>query len=108
MMEGLSAAEAVPKPVMFDVTYLKAHRTASSLLVEKGPRAADRSRQRRYGHQGSAEPVEGLHAVSHADGRPMSFLMTAGQISDYAGAAALIDDLPEAQWLFGDRGYDAA
>ena len=33
--------------------------------------------------------------------------MTAGQISDYTGAAALLDDLPKAQWLLGDRGYDA-
>ena len=37
----------------------------------------------------------------------MSFFMTAGQVSDYTGAAALLDDLPKAQWLLGDRGYDA-
>ena len=48
-----------------------------------------------------------LHAVSDADGRPLSFFMTAGQVSDYTGAAALLDDLPRAQWLLGDRGYDA-
>jgi len=40
MMEGLAAAEAVPKTVMIDVTYLKAHRTASSLRVKKGISAA--------------------------------------------------------------------
>ncbi len=33
--------------------------------------------------------------------------MTAGQVSDYTGAAALLDDLPKAAWLLGDRGYDA-
>jgi transposase len=33
--------------------------------------------------------------------------MTARQVSDYTGAAALLDDLPKAQWLLGDRGYDA-
>jgi transposase len=48
-----------------------------------------------------------LHAVSDADGRPLSFFMTAGQVSDYTGAAALLDELPKAQWLLGDRGYDA-
>lgn len=48
-----------------------------------------------------------LHAVTDANGRPLRFFMTAGQISDYAGAAALLDDLPNAQWLLGDRGYDA-
>ena len=37
----------------------------------------------------------------------MSFFMTAGPVSDYTGAAALLDDMPKAQWLLGDRGYDA-
>ncbi len=40
MMEGLAAAEAVPQTVMSDATYLKAHRTASSLRVKKGTSAA--------------------------------------------------------------------
>lgn len=35
MMEGLAAAGAEPKTVMIDATYLKAHRTASSLRVKK-------------------------------------------------------------------------
>jgi transposase len=48
-----------------------------------------------------------LHAITDANGRPLSFFMTAGQISDYTGAAALLDDLPKAKWLLGDRGYDA-
>ena len=48
-----------------------------------------------------------LHAITDADGRPLSFFMTAGQVSDYTGAAALLDDLPKAQWMLADRGYDA-
>ena len=40
MMEGLAAAESEPKTVMIDATYLKAHRTASSLRVKKGISAA--------------------------------------------------------------------
>jgi len=36
MMEGLAAVSAEPKTVMIDATYLKAHRTASSLRVKKG------------------------------------------------------------------------
>ncbi len=48
-----------------------------------------------------------LHAIADANGRPLSFFMTAGQVSDYTGAAALLDDMPKAQWLLGDRGYDA-
>jgi len=48
-----------------------------------------------------------LHALADANGRPLSFFLTAGQVSDYTGAAALFNDLPKAQWLLGDRGYDA-
>jgi transposase len=40
MMEGLAAAEAVPKAVMIDANYLKAHRTASILRVKKRISAA--------------------------------------------------------------------
>lgn len=36
MMEGLAAISAEPQTVMIDATYLKAHRTASSLRVKKG------------------------------------------------------------------------
>lgn len=46
-----------------------------------------------------------LHAVTDANGKPVSLFMTAGQASDYAGAAALLDSLPRAQWLLGDRDY---
>jgi transposase len=36
MMERLASAEAEPKTVIIDATYLKAHRTVSSLRVKKG------------------------------------------------------------------------
>ncbi len=48
-----------------------------------------------------------IHAVADAIGRPLRFFLTAGPTSDYTGAAALLDNLPKAQWLLGDRGYDA-
>ncbi|AGI68963.1 hypothetical protein OAN307_c34830 [Octadecabacter antarcticus 307] len=32
-------------------------------------------------------------------GRPVRFFITAGQVSDYTGAAALMNGLPEADWL---------
>ena len=38
-----------------------------------------------------------LHALADASSRPLSFFMTAGQVSDYAGAAALLDDPPKAR-----------
>jgi transposase len=34
-------------------------------------------------------------------------LLSEGQMSDYKGAALMIDALPEARTMLGDRGYDA-
>ena len=48
-----------------------------------------------------------LHAVADAKGRPIGFFMSAGPVSDYTGAAALLGGLPKADWLLADRGYDA-
>ena len=78
----------------------EAHRTASSLAVKKG--GAGRLIGRTKGGMNTK-----LHAVTDASGRPISFFMTAGQVSDYIGAAALLNELPKAQWLLADRGYDA-
>jgi len=48
-----------------------------------------------------------LHAVCDGEGRPVLMYLTAGQVSDYKGAAKLLDDLPAAKHLLADRGYDA-
>ena len=48
-----------------------------------------------------------LHAVTDTSGRPIQFFITAGQVSDYTGAAALLSSLPDAEWMLADRGYDA-
>ena len=48
IMEGLASEAAEQKTVMIDATYLKAHRTASSLAVKKGG-AAGRSGARKAG-----------------------------------------------------------
>ena len=37
----------------------------------------------------------------------MILLLSEGQMSDYKGAALMIDALPKAKVLLGDRGYDA-
>lgn len=44
--------------------------------------------------------------MTDAKGRRLSF-MTAGQVSDYTGAVALLRSLPSAHWLIAGRGYDA-
>jgi hypothetical protein len=48
-----------------------------------------------------------LQAVADANGRLIGFFMSAGPVSDYTGAAALLSSLPRAGWLLADRGYDA-
>ncbi len=41
------------------------------------------------------------------DGLPLRIVLSAGQASDKAAVAELIDGLPPAQALVADRGYDA-
>ena len=48
-----------------------------------------------------------LHAVCDGEGRPLVMLLSEGQMSDYNGAALMLDALPPAKTLLGDRGYDA-
>ncbi|MBC7285131.1 MAG: transposase, partial [Hoeflea sp.] len=49
-----------------------------------------------------------LHAVCDGKGRPLIMLLSEGQMSDYKGAALMIDAFPKAKALLADRGYDAA
>ena len=100
IMMGLAAESAESKRIMIDATYLKAHRTASSLRAKK------RGRGRQIGRTKGGMNTK-LHAVTDARGRPIRFFMSAGQVSDYTGAAALLGRLPKADWLPADRGHDA-
>lgn len=51
IMVGLATERAEHKTIMIDATYLKAHRTASSLGGKKGARAPYRAHQRWHEHQ---------------------------------------------------------
>ena len=48
-----------------------------------------------------------LHAVCDGQGRPLVMLLSEGQISDFKGAALMVNVLPKAKALIGDKGYDA-
>ena len=48
-----------------------------------------------------------LQAICDSQGRPIDLYVTAGQVSGYIGARALLGGLPNVKWLLGDRGYDA-
>ncbi|WP_437342584.1 IS5 family transposase [Ruegeria arenilitoris] len=84
--------------IMIDSTHLKAHRTAASLSKGGLPRAIGRTK----GGLNSK-----LHTVCDGRGRPLTFLLSAGQMSDAKGALALLGSLPQAKVLLGDKGYDA-
>jgi len=45
--------------------------------------------------------------VCDGAGRPLVLLLSEGQMSDYKGAAMMLNALPPAKILLGDRGYDA-
>ena len=47
-----------------------------------------------------------LYAICDSLGRPLNLFVTAGQVSDYIGARALLSGLPKVEWLLGDRGYN--
>ncbi|PZU66214.1 MAG: IS5 family transposase [Rhizobium sp.] len=96
---ALAAKGGKPDQLMIDATHLKAHRTAASLL-KKGmfPRRIGRTK----GGLNSK-----LHTVCDGKGRPLVMLLSEGQMSDYKGAALMLDALPPAKALLGDRGYGA-
>ena len=48
-----------------------------------------------------------LHVVCDGSGRPLVMLLTEGQMSDHKGADLMLDRLPAARNLIGDRGYDS-
>lgn len=48
-----------------------------------------------------------LHAICDNEGRPLDIFVTAGQVSDDICARALLGNIPDVDWLLGDRSYDA-
>jgi transposase len=48
-----------------------------------------------------------FHVVCDGNGRPLVMLLSEGQMSNYEGAALMLDALPKADAMLGDKGYDA-
>ena len=47
-----------------------------------------------------------IHAATDALGNPLRFILTAGQVSEYGQANALIEGL-SAEFILADKGYDS-
>tara|TARA_R110002051_G_scaffold112439_4_gene185201 strand:+ start:12114 stop:12422 length:309 start_codon:yes stop_codon:yes gene_type:complete len=76
IMMGLAEQAPDNKTLSIDDTYLKAHRTASSLRFKKGRRG------RLIGLTKGGMNTK-LHAITDTRGRPIRLFITAGQVSDY-------------------------
>ncbi len=48
-----------------------------------------------------------LHTLCDNQGRPVRLYLTEGQRSDFQGAEVLLKNLPKAETLIGDKGYDS-
>jgi transposase len=104
ILAGLAAEEPEEKTATIDATYLKTHRTATSLRVKKG--GPNDKRGRLIGRT-KGGMITKLHAVTDSQGRPIQCFITAGQVSDHVGARALYGSLPAVEWLIAERGCDA-
>jgi transposase len=47
-----------------------------------------------------------IHALTDDDCRPLAFLLTGGNVADCTAADDLLEFMPTAQILHGDKGYD--
>ena len=114
IMMGLAAENAESKTIMIDATYLKAHRTASSLRANKGG-VDDRSGAvRRSGNVPVDRfPEHGWHEYQAArchrcQGPPDPVLHVGGTGKRlHRCGSSGSGSLPEADWLLADRGHDA-
>ena len=48
-----------------------------------------------------------IHALTDAACRPIAFLLTGGQVADCTAAAKMLEKIPGASILHGDKGYDS-
>jgi len=48
-----------------------------------------------------------IHALTDRFCRPLAFLLTGGQVADCTAAETLLDQMPAAEILHGDKGYDS-
>ena len=115
MMAGLSAEHGERTTVAIDATYLKARRTAASMAANKGGgrgrligrTKAFEGRRNCLGDSFARKRNTKPHAICDSQGRPLNLFVTAGQVSHYIGARALLSGLPNVKWLLGDRSHNA-
>ncbi|GHD98619.1 hypothetical protein GCM10008024_02860 [Allgaiera indica] len=109
---GLAAAHGEQKTIMIEVS----RRTPCVRVSLRKDLKSSPDRDQHGREKGGRGRVIGrtkggmntkLHAICDSQGRPLNLFVTAGQVSDYIGARALLRSPPDVDWLLGDCGYDA-
>ncbi len=98
IFHALASAGGPPEQILIDSSAVKAHRCAAG---GKGGNSPRRSAARAGGR------TTKVHALSDRFCRPLAFLLTGGQVADCTAADALLDQMPAAVILNGDKGYDS-
>ncbi|WP_408886837.1 IS5 family transposase [Lichenicola cladoniae] len=94
----LAAAGNIPDELSIDSTHIKAHRSAAGSKKGMRRRPIGRSRGGR---------TSKIHALANAQGKPIAFVLTPGNIADISVAATLLDDVAPPMRLLADKAYDA-
>ena len=98
VFERLAAASNIPDELSIDSTHIKAHRSATGPKKGKPPQAIGRSRGGR---------TSKIHALANAQGKPIAFVLTPGNVADITVAATLLDDIAPPCRLLADKADDA-
>ena len=98
IFQALSSAGGPPAQVLIDSSAVKAHRCASGGKGGEHNQAIGRSRGGR---------TTKIHALTDSACRPIAFMLTGGQVADCTAGKRLLEQLPPASVLHGDKGYDS-
>ncbi len=98
IFHALASAGGPPAQALIDSSAVKAHRCAAGGQRGERNQAIGRSRGGRSTK---------IHAFTGPDCRPIAFLLTGGQVADCTAADALLDRMPAATILHGDKGCDS-
>ncbi|MBO6552190.1 MAG: IS5 family transposase [Roseitalea sp.] len=100
VLDALNDSGASPGQVqMIDSTIIRAHHLAAG--AKGGPQKEG------FGRSKGGFTTK-IHLIANAHGLPVRAEISGGEVSDFKGFDALVDDdLPEAKVFIADRGYDS-
>ncbi len=97
-LHALASAGGPPVQILMDSSAIKTHRCASGGKYGEQYQAIGRSRGGR---------TTKIHAQTGELRRPVAFLLTGGHVADCSAADTLLERMPPATIVNGDKGYDS-